>query len=174
MTTPIAPVVPSRLPTERRVRGRREARGQRPLPVAVLAGRPTPAVLYRVAAVDRCGRVAERSVIRALGWAPGLSLDIVESGGTLVVRADFIQDWLGMLIEHDVRERSELVTTLAAFLQHNHDYPSTASRLGIHRSTARYRIHRIAQLTQLDIYDLETAQNLRAAIRAFAKFSGTP
>jgi hypothetical protein len=44
--------------------------------------------VYRVAAVDRCGRVAERLVMRALGWTPGLSLHIAEAGGTLVVHAD--------------------------------------------------------------------------------------
>lgn len=62
-STPIAPVVPSKLPAAagRRSRGRGEPRGHRPLPVAVLASRPSPAAVYRVAAVDRCGRVAERS-----------------------------------------------------------------------------------------------------------------
>src|SRR5688572_7100895 len=53
--TPIAPVVPSRLTlaATRRLRGRGETRRDRPLPLAVLASRPTPAVMYRVAAVDR-------------------------------------------------------------------------------------------------------------------------
>lgn len=85
--------------------------------------------------------------------------------------AQFIQDWLGMLIEHDVCEPSELVATLAAFLEHNHDHDSTARALGIHRSTARYRIHRVAQLTQLDLRDPETARSLRAAIRIFIRLS---
>ena len=81
--------------------------------------------------------------------------------------AQFIQDWLGVLVEHDVREPSKLVATLAAFLEHNHDYDSTARALGIHRSTARYRIHRVAQVTQLDLRDPETVRSLRAAIRIF-------
>jgi hypothetical protein len=44
--------------------------------------------MYRVAAVDRCGRLAERSVMRALGWSPAVRLDIAEATGTLIVRAD--------------------------------------------------------------------------------------
>lgn len=38
--------------------------------------------------MDRGGRIADRAVIRALGWAPGVSLEITEAGGLLVVRAD--------------------------------------------------------------------------------------
>jgi DNA-binding PucR family transcriptional regulator len=87
--------------------------------------------------------------------------------------AQFIQDWLGMLIEHDVREPSELVATLAAFLEHNHDHDSTARALGIHRSTARYRIHRVAQLTQLDLRDPETARSLRVASNFYSAFRRT-
>jgi purine catabolism regulator len=76
-----------------------------------------------------------------------------------------------VLIEHDVREHSELVATLAGFLEHNQDYDATARALGIHRSTARYRIHRVAQVTQLELRDPETARSLRAAIRMFNRLS---
>jgi DNA-binding PucR family transcriptional regulator len=88
--------------------------------------------------------------------------------------ARFIQEWLGVLIEQDVSGQSELVTTLTTFLEHNHDYDSTSRALGIHRSTTRYRIHRVAQLTQLDLRDPETIRNLRAATRAFTRLSDTP
>jgi hypothetical protein len=44
--------------------------------------------MYRVAALDRCGRLAERSVMRALRWSPALRLDIAEAAGALIVRAD--------------------------------------------------------------------------------------
>jgi hypothetical protein len=60
----------------------------RPLPVAVLASRPSPAAVYRVVAVDRRGRLAERAVMRALGWTPDSSLDVAETPGALVVRAE--------------------------------------------------------------------------------------
>jgi hypothetical protein len=83
----------------------------------------------------------------------------------------FIQDWLGVLIEHDVREHSELVATLAGFLEHNQDYDTTAGALDIHRSTARYRIHRVAQVTQLDLRDPETVRSLRVAIQMFNRLT---
>ncbi len=44
--------------------------------------------MYGLAAVDCRGRVADRAVVGALGWVSGTRLDIGESGGLLVVRAD--------------------------------------------------------------------------------------
>jgi hypothetical protein len=61
---------------------------RRPLPVATLRGRPTPGVVYRIAALDRCGRLAERFVLQALGWPAGRRLGIREAGGVLLIHAD--------------------------------------------------------------------------------------
>ncbi len=44
--------------------------------------------VYGFAAIDCNGRVAENTVIRALGWAPGTRLDIREGSGLVLVRAD--------------------------------------------------------------------------------------
>ena len=44
--------------------------------------------MYGFAAIDCNGRVADNTVIRALRWAPGTRLDIRESGGLVLVRAD--------------------------------------------------------------------------------------
>lgn len=49
--------------------------------------RPTD-VLYRMAAVDHRGRVADRHVTAALGWDTGTRLNIREHGGLLVMNAD--------------------------------------------------------------------------------------
>jgi hypothetical protein len=35
--------------------------------------------------VDKSGRVADRSIVRAVGWSPGVRLDIREHGGVIVV-----------------------------------------------------------------------------------------
>jgi hypothetical protein len=43
--------------------------------------------VYAVSAVDKSGRLADRSVIRVLGWVPGTRLTIRECGGTIVVSA---------------------------------------------------------------------------------------
>jgi hypothetical protein len=44
--------------------------------------------VYGLAAIDDRGRIAESTVIRALGWLPGTRLDVRESGGLLLVNAD--------------------------------------------------------------------------------------
>ena len=42
-------------------------------------------IVYVVSAVDKSGRVADRNVIRVMGWAPGARVSIRERGGTIVV-----------------------------------------------------------------------------------------
>jgi hypothetical protein len=40
-----------------------------------------------MSAVDKSGRVADRSIVRALGWMPGTRLDIREQAGIIVASA---------------------------------------------------------------------------------------
>jgi hypothetical protein len=58
------------------------------LPVANLVSPRAASLVYGVAAMDCNGRVAETMVINTLGWVPGTRLDIRESGGLVLVRAD--------------------------------------------------------------------------------------
>jgi bifunctional DNA-binding transcriptional regulator/antitoxin component of YhaV-PrlF toxin-antitoxin module len=44
-------------------------------------------IAYVVSAVDKSGRVADRHVVRAMGWAPGTRVSIRERAGTIVVAA---------------------------------------------------------------------------------------
>jgi hypothetical protein len=37
--------------------------------------------VYAVSAVDNSGRIADRSIVRTLGWVPGTRLDIRERAG---------------------------------------------------------------------------------------------
>jgi hypothetical protein len=85
----IAPVVPPLLPASGRaaapsvvalVRG--------PLPLPTLIPRRRSTVVYGLSAVDDRGRVADRVIMRALGWSAGLRLDIREAAGVLTVFAD--------------------------------------------------------------------------------------
>ncbi len=46
------------------------------------------AMVYGTAAIDCNGRVAEATVISALGWAPGTRLNIRENGGLMLITAD--------------------------------------------------------------------------------------
>lgn len=62
--------------------------GQRPLPVSRLAVTRLRSTVYGLAAVDDRGRVADHTVVRALGWGSGIRLEIREIGGLVLVRAD--------------------------------------------------------------------------------------
>lgn len=100
----IPPVVPAIVRAARDPDGRGAGRGtalvpthaarpadgglRRPLPVPPLRGRPTPGVVYGVATVDRCGRLASRHLLRALGWPPGRRLEIRDADDVLVIHAD--------------------------------------------------------------------------------------
>jgi hypothetical protein len=59
------------------------ARG--PLPLPSLPPGRTSTVVYGLSAVDDRGRVADRVVMRALGWSAGRGLDIREADGVLTV-----------------------------------------------------------------------------------------
>lgn len=44
--------------------------------------------MYGLVCVDDRGRIADRAVVRALGWAPGCALAVCESAGVIMVRRD--------------------------------------------------------------------------------------
>jgi hypothetical protein len=86
----IAPVVPPLPPGDGRLTGSPGVvsllRG--PLPLPSLPPRRTSTVVYGLSALDDRGRVADRVIMRALGWSAGLRLDIQESAGLLTVATD--------------------------------------------------------------------------------------
>jgi DNA-binding PucR family transcriptional regulator len=79
----------------------------------------------------------------------------------------FVQDWLGPLIDYDEQHGSDLVPTLSAFLESGGHYDQTASAMIIHRSTLRYRLSRIRELSGMDLSDIDTRFNLHVATRAW-------
>lgn len=54
-------------------------------PLPDLPPQRTSTVVYGASAVDDRGRVADRVVLRALGWPAGHRLDIRESAGSLTI-----------------------------------------------------------------------------------------
>jgi DNA-binding PucR family transcriptional regulator len=78
---------------------------------------------------------------------------------------DFVQEWLAPLLHYDHRHQTKLTQTLAAHLHHNGNYGETAAALGIHRSTLRYRLYRIRELTDHDPADPENLFALQLATR---------
>lgn len=80
---------------------------------------------------------------------------------------EFIREWLGRLIDYDADTRSDLVTTLWLYYECGGNYDATAQALRIHRSTLRYRLRRISELSGHDLRDVDTRLNLHIATRAW-------
>jgi sugar diacid utilization regulator len=78
----------------------------------------------------------------------------------------FVEDWLGSLIAYDEERQADLVHTLGVYLDHGGNYDDTAAALHIHRSTLRYRLQRIRELSGYDLSHADTRLNLHVAVRA--------
>ena len=85
---PLAPVIPSSAGPAAR-RWPRSAAG-RPLPLARRV--PVPAapedVVYGIGRIDASGRIADRAIISALGWAGGDGLTLTADAGVVTARRD--------------------------------------------------------------------------------------
>lgn len=79
----------------------------------------------------------------------------------------FVRQWLGPLLDYDARKRSELVTTLSCYLECGGSYDLTAAALSVHRSTLKYRLQRIREISGHDLGDPDTNFNLQLATRAW-------
>ena len=79
----------------------------------------------------------------------------------------FVRKWLGTLAAYDERKHTELVKTLIQYLQHGGGYEATSRALSVHRSTLKYRLQRIRELTGFELGDPETHFNLQLATRAY-------
>ena len=79
----------------------------------------------------------------------------------------FVQEWLGSLLDYDARRKAELVHTLTQYLEHGGNYDATAAKLSVHKSTLKYRLQRIRELTGLELNDPDVHFNLQLATRAW-------
>ncbi|MBP2328731.1 hypothetical protein JOF56_009116 [Kibdelosporangium banguiense] len=86
----------------------------------------------------------------------------------------FVHEWLGALIDYDYRRNAELVPTLSHFLECGGNYDAAAAELLIHRSTLRYRLRRIREITGFDLTDVDQRLNLHMATRAWKMIEGAP
>ena len=86
MTAPLAPVIPSSaVPAARR---RAQSAAGRPLPLARPV-RPVPeGVAYGLGRIDSSGRICDRAIITALGWAGGDRLTLTAEAGVVTARRD--------------------------------------------------------------------------------------
>jgi sugar diacid utilization regulator len=77
----------------------------------------------------------------------------------------FVREWLGPLLDYDALHRTVLVETLTAYFDRGGNYSATAAVLVIHRSTLRYRLQRIREISGSDLTDVDSRLNLQVATR---------
>jgi sugar diacid utilization regulator len=75
--------------------------------------------------------------------------------------------WLDPLLRHDARRRSAYVETLAVYLECGGSHEQVAKALIVHRSTLKYRLRRIQEISGYDLADHDTRFHLELATRAW-------
>ncbi|MGQ0464446.1 MAG: helix-turn-helix domain-containing protein [Sporichthyaceae bacterium] len=90
---------------------------------------------------------------------------ILSSVGNLTEVERFMKEKLGPLIDYDNDHKSALVLTLARYFDCGCKYDETAERMNIHRSTLKYRLQRIRELTGYDLTDGSVRFDLHLATR---------
>jgi sugar diacid utilization regulator len=78
----------------------------------------------------------------------------------------FVHSWLGPLVNYDADHGTDLVGTLRVHLARGGAYDITARALTVHRSTLKYRLRRIREISGVDLNDPEVRFNLELASRA--------
>ena len=76
---------------------------------------------------------------------------------------DFVERHLGVLLDHDAQNRTELRATLEAFLGLG-NAAEAARRLYVHYNTMKHRLQRITELTGADLSDPRTRLTLAVAL----------
>lgn len=97
---------------------------------------------------------------------------VLDTGESRAEITSFVREWLGGLIDYDGVRRADMVHTLSQFLDCGGNYDRTATALLIHRSTLRYRLGRIREITGFDLGDVEVRLNLHVASRAWQVLQG--
>ena len=86
----------------------------------------------------------------------------------------FIDEWLGRLLDYDAEHDSQLCETLSEYLECGGNYDHTAKALVVHRSTVRYRLRRIREISGRDLSEADDKFNLQVALRAWKMLGGRP
>jgi hypothetical protein len=77
----------------------------------------------------------------------------------------FAEDTLGPLLRYDAAHKLDLVHTLTVFLNQRESLKRAARLLHVHTNTVSYRLHRIEQLTPLDLGDPEDRLIAHVAVK---------
>lgn len=99
---------------------------------------------------------------------------ILGPGGDYGDVEHFVREWLGPLLDYDAAHHAELVETLSQYFECGGNYDSTAAALAIHRSTLRYRLQRIREVSGSNLSDVDSRLNLHVATRVWKVLGGPP
>ena len=77
---------------------------------------------------------------------------------------DFVNKQLGVLIDYDMHNNTQLLTTLEVYLKNNCNLLHTSDELFTHRNTIKYRLKRIQELLNLNLEDSSVMLNLNVAL----------
>ncbi|KAA0094716.1 PucR family transcriptional regulator [Mycolicibacterium sp. P1-18] len=99
---------------------------------------------------------------------------LVDAAHTVGVAEEYLRRWLGPLVDYDEAKHTDLVHTLSHYLECGGNYDESAAALHVHRSTLRYRLRRIAELTGVDLRDVDARFNLHAATRVWRFLTPEP
>jgi len=80
--------------------------------------------------------------------------------------SSFYEQTLAALVAYDEQYQTELVGTLATYLELDGNLAATAGRLYTHRHTVRYRLDRIAELSGLDVGKSDDREKLSLGLKA--------
>jgi sugar diacid utilization regulator len=92
---------------------------------------------------------------------------LLTASGDMSAIEEFVKRWLGRLTDYDTVHGSQLVLTLSEYLDHGGSYDASATALSVHRSTLKYRLRRIREVSGHDLSVPDTAFNLQLATRAW-------
>jgi sugar diacid utilization regulator len=171
--------------------------------VLVTDGMPEPSALYRAIAADVASEQGAIGIGSAAATPSELPRSFAEAQRALQVQRasmspyggrrfedlglyrildrtgdrpevhDFVMEWLGPLLSYDREKKADLVMTLTQYLDCGGNYDATAQSLTIHRSTLRYRLGRIRDISGRDLQDVEDRLNLHLATR-IVRVAGVP
>jgi DNA-binding PucR family transcriptional regulator len=99
---------------------------------------------------------------------------LVDAAHSVGAADEYARQWLGALIDYDAAKNTDLVLTLSHYLDCGGNYDESAATLHVHRSTLRYRLGRIADLTGFDLRNIDTRFNLHAATRVWRFLTPDP
>ena len=80
--------------------------------------------------------------------------------------SSFYEQTLSALVKYDEQYQTELVATLATYLELDGNLAATAGTLFTHRHTVRYRLDRIAELCGLDVGKSDDREKLSLGLKA--------